>query len=145
LIERLGTGPVALDTACFIYFIEEDPTFLPQVEPVFAAIAAGRIAAVTSALTLLEVLVIPYRAGDMALASRYEDILTRSAGLRTVDLDRSHLRAAAHLRAVHQGLRTPDALQIATALGARCTALLTNDRALPAVAGLPVVQLSTDR
>jgi predicted nucleic acid-binding protein len=142
LIERVGSGPVALDTACFIYFIEEHPRYLPKVEPIFAAVAAGRMHAVTSALTLLEVLVVPYRAGDHGLAGRYEQLLTRSRGLRVVDLYRTQLRVAAQLRAVHTRLRTPDALQMAAALSARCGALITNDRELPAVAGLRVLQLS---
>ncbi len=41
LIEELGSGPVALDTAIFIYFIEEHPIYLPLLEPVFQAIDAG--------------------------------------------------------------------------------------------------------
>jgi hypothetical protein len=32
----------------------------------------------TSALTLLEVMVVPYRAGNTALAERYEHLLMRS-------------------------------------------------------------------
>jgi hypothetical protein len=49
----LGHGPVALDTAVFIYFIEEHPRFLPVVEPVFSAVAGARLEAITSGITLL--------------------------------------------------------------------------------------------
>ena len=42
LIADLGRGPVGLDTAVFIYFIEEHPRFFPVVAPVFSAVAAGR-------------------------------------------------------------------------------------------------------
>jgi predicted nucleic acid-binding protein len=136
----IGRGPIALDTAIFIYFIEEHPRFFPLVEPIFAGIDTARWEAVTSGLTLLETLVVPYRAGDAALAERYEALLTRSRGLRLVELDRSILRAAAQLRAVAR-VATPDALQLAAALSARCTAYLTNDRALPRVPGLRVLQL----
>ena len=76
LIEDIGSGPVGLDTAIFIYFIEEHPRFLPVVEPLFVAIDAGPLEGVTSGLTLLETLVVPYRAGDTALADRYEALLT---------------------------------------------------------------------
>lgn len=141
LIERLGAGPVALDTACFIYFIEEHRGYVEVLEPVFAAMSGGRLQAVTSALTLLEVMVVPYRAGDAALAERYELLLTRSRGLRLVDLDRGQLRAAAQLRAVHKTLRTPDALQVAAGLSTGCATLITNDRRYPSVPGLRVVQL----
>src|SRR5262245_60287834 len=115
LIEELGRGPVGLDSAIFIYLIEEDRTFLPLVETVFAAIDAGRLAGVTLALTLLEVLVVPYRHQNEALARRYEALLTRSRNLRLAGLDLPLLRAAAALRAAI-GLKTPDALQLAAAL-----------------------------
>ena len=141
LIARLGKGPVALDTAIFVYLIEAHPRFLPAVAEIFGAIDAGRLAAATSALTLLEVLVVPFRTGNLALAQNYEEILSRSRGLRLVEIDRSILRTAAGLRASHPKLRTPDALQLATALAVRATAFVTNDRELPKVPGLAIVQL----
>ncbi len=135
----LGRGPVAVDTVGFIYFIEEHPKFMPLVLELFSAAAAGRREIVTSALTLLEVLVVPYRAGTASLADRYEALLTRSRGL-VVDIDRAQLRAAAQLRARYR-VRTPDALQLAAALSYRCATFVTNDRAIPAIPGLNVVQL----
>jgi predicted nucleic acid-binding protein len=140
LIEDLGGDAIALDTAPFIYFIEEHPVFGPVVEPIFIDVDRGVREVVTSALTLLEVLVVPFRAGDLALAGRYEDLLGRSRGVRLVDLDRDLLRAAAHLRA-GQRLRTPDALQVAAALSAGCTCFVTSDRTIPAIPGLRVLRL----
>lgn len=140
LIEDLGRGPIALDTVVFIYFIEEHPRFLPLVDPLFSNVEMGRIEAVTSTLTLLETLVVPYRAGNASLAARYDALLTRSRGVRLVDLDRVQLRAAAQLRAVY-GVRTPDALQLAAALSSGCSAFVTNDRTLPDIAGLRILQL----
>jgi predicted nucleic acid-binding protein len=139
LLER---GRVALDTALFIYFIEEHPGFLPVVEPIFRAIDSGRLEGVTSALTLLETLVVPYRTGDDALAARYETLLTRSRGLRLVEIDRACLRRAARLRDAHR-LRAPDAIQLAAALARRSSLFVTNDRDLPRVPGIDIVQLSS--
>jgi len=48
---------VGLDTAPLIYFIEENPSYLPRVRPFFEAIDRGDIQVVTSVLTLTEVLV----------------------------------------------------------------------------------------
>lgn len=141
LIEDVGPGPVGIDTAPFIYLIEEHPRFLPVVIPVFEAIQGGRLRAATSSLTLMEVLVVPYRAGNLDLASAYEELLTRSGGLGVIDVDPPILRAAAHLRARYPSLRTPDALQLAAALAARCTTFLTNDRRLPDLPGLRVLSL----
>lgn len=136
----VGAGPVALDTAPFIYFIEDHPRFGPLVERLLVDADRGARLVVTSALTLLEVLVVPYRAGDVALAERYEAILSRSRGVRLVEVDHAQLRTAAQLRATYR-VRTPDALQLAAALTQRCTAFVTNDRAMPRVPGLKVLQL----
>jgi predicted nucleic acid-binding protein len=141
LTEVLGPGPVAVDTAVFIHLIEEHPVFLAAVRSLFARADRGETEIVTSAVTLLEVLVVPYRSGNEALAARYEAILTRSRGIRLVELDRVQLRTAAQLRARY-GPRTPDALQLAAALTTRCSALVTNDRRLPPVPGLRIVQLA---
>lgn len=140
LMDDIGNGPVGLDTAIFIYFIEAHPRFLPLLEPVFTAIDAGSIEGVTSDVTLLETLVDPYRANDIPLAERYEAILTRSRGIRLIEVRRAVIRTAAQLRA---GLRmkTPDALQLAAALAAHCTTFLTNDRELPPVSGPRILQL----
>lgn len=140
-MKTLGAGPVALDTSLFIYLIEESPEWLPLVLSIFASAANGERVLVTSELTLLEVLVVPYRTGDLSLAERYEALLTRSRGLTMVNIERNQLRAAAQLRARYK-IKTPDALQIASALTARCSTFLTNDRRLPQIGGLRVVQLS---
>jgi predicted nucleic acid-binding protein len=39
------------------------------------------------------------------------------------------------------GVKTPDSLQLAAATSAGCTAFLTNDRSIPAIRGLRVLQL----
>lgn len=142
LIDDIGERPVGIDTAIFIYFIEEDARYISTIAPLFEAADAGEIEIVTSALTLLEVLVVPYRAGNIALAERYEAVLTRGRGIRMIDLSRDHLRSAAQLRA-STGVATPDALQLAAALTARCSAFVTNNRRLPSSPDLKVLQLSS--
>ena len=142
LIADLGPGAAAVDTAIFIYLIEEEPRFLPHILPVFEEADEGKRELVTSALTLLEVLVVPYRAGNTQLAERYELLLTRSRGIRMTELSRDQLRAAAQLRAA-TGAKTPDALHLVSALTAGCKTFLTNDRRLPRVPGLRVIQLSS--
>jgi predicted nucleic acid-binding protein len=118
LTADLGRGRTGIDTSVFIYFMEEDPRFLPLIEPLFRDADEDRRELVASALTLLEVMVVPYRAGNEALAERYEQLLTRSRGLLL------------------------DALRLAAALTAGCTTFLTNDRRIPAVSGIRVLQLA---
>jgi predicted nucleic acid-binding protein len=140
LIESIGRGPVALDSAPFIYFIERHARYLSILRPLFQRIHAGELLAVASTLTVLETLVVPYRLDDLDLAGRYEAILTQSEGLTLVPIDLQLLRSAAKIRAV-TSVHTPDALHFTTAIATRCTAFVTNDRRLPSFPGLAVLQL----
>ena len=142
LITDLAGGNVGVDTAAFIYFIEEHPKFLPLILPLFREANEGKRTLVTSALTLLEVLVVPYRAGNRSLAERYEALLTRGRGIRLVALSHDQLRAAAQLRAA-TNVKAPDALQLAAAIGSGCATFVTNDRRLPSISGLRIVELSS--
>jgi predicted nucleic acid-binding protein len=139
-LSDLGKGPVAVDTSIFVYFIEEHPLYLPLVDPLFEAIDSGAIEAVTSSLTLLEVLVVPFRTGNATLVKRYETLLSRSEGLQLIDLDRDFLRSVAQVRAVTRA-KTPDAMQLAAAIAAGCPVFLTNDNRIAAIPGLRLVQL----
>lgn len=142
LIHDVGPGNIAVDTGPFIYFIEEHPQFLPLILPLFREADAGKRNLTTSALTLLEVLVTPYRAGNRSLAERYEALLTRGRGVRLVEISHEQLHAAAQLCAA-TGVKTPDALQIVAAISTGCTSFVTNDRRLPPIPGLRVVELSS--
>jgi predicted nucleic acid-binding protein len=88
----------------------------------------------------MEVLVVPYRFGNAALADRYESLLTNSRGLRFIEIDRRLLKAATQLRAMLK-FKPPDAIQMAAALVGDCKWFLTNDRRIPAVPGLRIIQL----
>lgn len=86
-IEQLQGQLVGLDTAPLIYFVEENPEYVNVVDTFFNSIAAGELRVVTSVITLLEVMVHPYRRNDESLALRYRDILLNSEGLTTLPLN----------------------------------------------------------
>jgi predicted nucleic acid-binding protein len=142
LTDAVGDGPLGLDTAIFIYFIEQHRVYAPVLARLFQHLERERLQIVTSALTLLEALVVPYRSGDEILARKYEAILTNGKGLTLVAIDTPLIRLAAQIRAT-TSVRTPDALQLASALSARCTAFLTNDKRLSSLPNLAVLQLDT--
>jgi predicted nucleic acid-binding protein len=142
LFAELGDDPVALDTVIFIYFVARHPRFYPLVRQLFERIARGELKVVTSALTLHETLIVPYRKGDRALASRYEAIVTQNRAVRFVEVTRYQHRSAALVRAVTR-VKTADSFHIAAALTNGCKTFLTNDRVLPTIRGLRVLQLSS--
>jgi predicted nucleic acid-binding protein len=113
---------------------------LPLLLPFFEAVERGDLEVVTSTLTLTEVLVHPYRNGNESLAERYFRMLLNARNLRTIALSPAIAAEAARMRAAYQ-LKTPDAIQLATAKAERATAFLTNDTALAAIPGLRLVVL----
>jgi predicted nucleic acid-binding protein len=62
-----GVKRLAVDTAPIIYFIEENPKYLTLMDEVFERIATGSLTAITSAITLTEVLTHPLRLGNEEL------------------------------------------------------------------------------
>lgn len=140
-VEDLVGKTVAVDTAPLVFYIEDHPEHADRLEPFFQAVVAGRVAMVTSVVTLLEVLVHPLRRGDEALAHAYNDFLLASSGVTTVAVDAAIAQAAAELRCGSR-LKTPDAIHVATALVRKADLFLTNDRDFGASAPLPILRVT---
>jgi predicted nucleic acid-binding protein len=129
---------LALDTPAFIYHLESHPVYAPRLLPIFEHIERGRCQAVTSTLTFLEVLVQPYRSGDDERRVALSALLASFPGMTWMALDLPVADRAAALRARYR-LRSPDAIQLATALQASADVFLTNDRDLRRVVEVPVL------
>ena len=138
-IDELRGQVVGLDTAPLIYFVERKQPYVDTVRPFFAALTAGEFRAVTSILTLSEVLVQPMNHNDTPLVDRYQDIILHTPGLVTMRVSRRIAERAAAIRAAHRRVRLPDAVQLATALVGRADFFLTNDIALPSLPGLKML------
>jgi predicted nucleic acid-binding protein len=136
-----GVSRLAIDTSPFIYFIERHPDFIDVVRELFRRIDSGMLTGCTSMVTLVEVFTKPFQAGNPTLQREYQDLLLHSRNLATVSIGAVIAEEAARLRATQQ-LRTPDALQIATAIQQGCQAILTNDHRLRHASGIQVLVLS---
>ncbi len=126
---------VLVDTAPWIYLLQDHPDFAPRFDGLFIDAAEGRIQLALSTITLAEVLTGPLKAGETALAKRYEKALT---SYQVVPLSAAVASLAADLRAQYK-LKLPDAVQLATALDIGAAALVTHDRDFSAVKGLPIL------
>jgi predicted nucleic acid-binding protein len=131
---------IGLDSAIFIYHFEEHPRYKALCTEVFDLMEAGAIKAVTSTVTLVEVLVQPLAKGEQELYSRYEQYLRFGPALTLRSLDPDLALRAAQLRARHQ-IRTPDAIQIAASIEFGARLFLTNDDRLRRVTEIEVVVL----
>jgi predicted nucleic acid-binding protein len=139
-LDDLDGRVVGLDTTPLIYFLEARSPHYPLVRAFFRKADRGDFSVVTSMVTVLEVLVHPWRTGNTALATRYRNILLRNANLATIPLSAAIADRAANLRARYN-LSTPDAVQVATALTEGASHFLTNDARLARVSDIRVLVL----
>ena len=128
-IADLQGKTVGVDTSPFIYFIEKHPRYASAFRPFFEAVDRGEIHVVTSAVTLSNCSCTRFDAAISScppvqrypaqLAEHRHDIRDTGCGA-----------TAAELRAQHN-LKTPDAIQLATATDQRAAVFLTSDRDFP--------------
>jgi predicted nucleic acid-binding protein len=128
-LPRIGGQLLALDTMVFVYHLQAHPRYAGATTTILDALEKNTATAVASVISLLEVLVHPYRKGHAELARRYRSLLAGLPGLRFVPLDEEIADLAARLRA-EQGLGAADAAVVATAVQAGATLFVTNDRRL---------------
>jgi predicted nucleic acid-binding protein len=89
---------------------------------------------------MTELLVQPYREGDEQLANDFYGLLSTYPNLDWIAPNLEIAEIAARIRALHR-LRTPDALQAATAVHSQATGLITNDAVFERVEGFRTLVL----
>ena len=136
----LKSHKVGVDTMIFIYAFEEHPGYLVPLRNFFRNVEKGETEAVTSTISIIECLVQPYRRKDFALAARYMVLFRNFPHLSIIPMTDDVAERAAFLRA-HYNLKTPDAIQVATAFVSGCHAFLTNDETLASIEGINIVVL----
>ena len=126
---------VLVDTAPWIYVLEDHPVWASQFVGLFEAAELGRFQLALTTVTLAEVLAGPFKAKQTALAKRYEKALNH---YQVVPLTAQVAALAAQLRGQYR-LKLPDAVQLASALDIGAAALVTHDRDFSKVLDFPVL------
>lgn len=131
-----------IDANVFIYALEGFPAYEAICREFLSALENGRIAGVTSELTLAEVLVHPLMHGRHDIAQAYRELLTQAPNLGLVPISREILEASAAIRAALRS-RLPDAIHVATAKALACDALITGDKSMRVPPELAMVTLDS--
>lgn len=130
---------IFFDANVIIYQVEGSANFHDRVLKTVEELLRKhpRACFAVSRLSVLECLVKPVREGSTAAIERYRAFFA-ARGLQVVDISGQVIETALLLRA-QQGLRTPDAIQAASALSLNGPVVfLTGDKAFGKVAGLSV-------
>lgn len=109
-----GISSLAIDTSPFIYYVESNPNYIERMDAIFQLVNVD-IQFITSVITLTEVLVMPFSTNQIYFEQEYREMLLNAEHITSIEVSSSIAELAARLRAKYR-LRTPDAIQIATAL-----------------------------
>ena len=132
---------IGLDTMVFIYHIEDYSEYAVLTEGIFDEVENGHLKAVTSIVTILEILVKPKKEGNLMAVNYYKDLIMTFPNLQVLNVDINVSDKASDLRAKY-GIKTPDAIQIATAIVSGADYFITNDERLKLVSDINVLLLN---
>jgi len=131
---------IGLDTCMFIFEVEENLKYIEIVHPIFRWLEKPESYGITSTVSMLELLVHPYRRSDLDTVNKFYALLSTYPNLHWVELTLPVADAAARLRAEFN-LKTPDAIQAASAMSLQATGFISNDPAFKRLNTLDVLIL----
>ena len=120
---------VFLDTAPFIYLLDENERYLKQMQSLFNHFTASGIRMVTSVITAEEYLVFPLRGNNIGKINVFFEFCS-DCGIELVPISLDTAVKAAAIRAKYAHFKSMDALQLAAAVTMGCDVFLTNDKQL---------------
>ncbi|MEW8997240.1 MAG: type II toxin-antitoxin system VapC family toxin [Thermoanaerobacter sp.] len=131
---------VSLDANLFIYLMEKNKKYLPPAKTIFEKIQKGQAYGVTSSIVYAEILSKPMQERNQTLVDMYRVFLSTFPNLYIKDVDKNVSIIAAELRA-NYGLKTPDAIYLATGVVEKADFFITNDLKLKNVKEINVITL----
>lgn len=140
LNELMGQS-VYIDANIFIYFLDGQESFLSMVTPFLEAVLNGEIIGYTGDAVLAEVMVHPYKFGNLATIDRFKAFFAQEDFLSILTHDSKAFDLASQLSGT-KGMKLVDSLHMATALQAGCTYMLTHDKGMKSVDGIRIIRLS---
>jgi len=141
LIEKLKGKRVYLDTNIFIYVIEGSNQYQKIIGELIKSILQNEFETHTSYITLTEILPPLVKRGDRDIISGTIEFIRDKGGVHLSSANEEICLQAGFLRG-ELGMKTPDALHVATALNQDCSLFLTNDAGIRVPKNMQRVLLS---
>lgn len=132
---------IYFDTTPLIYFLDDEKPFSDKVASFIFNHQDDTDFYLTSTITDTEYLVFPYKMEDMRKIWLYKKFLA-DFNFQIVESNRAITQQAAQLRAKYPGLKSMDAIHLATSIFCGCDIFLTNDEQLRQVTEANVVLVS---
>jgi predicted nucleic acid-binding protein len=137
---ELGPFRLYLDSNVFIYAAEGSEEIAEPLERLFGLLRAKSGVAVTSELTLAEVL----PKADVLQRRYYLSLIAWSGVIELQPVSRDILIEAASYRRIAGMPKLPDAIHVVTAVRSRCSRMLSSDRNMKLPDGISLVDASPE-
>jgi len=131
---------VGLDAMIFIYHFDQRQPYYPLTLRIFELLEQKTFEAITSMMSPIEVLSHPPLEKELEKLKSFHDFFLRERGLKICEVDFEIADSAAYLRRKYR-LRTPDAIQLATAMKNEAELFITNDDRFRKVPSFPILLL----
>jgi len=126
------------DTAPFIYFFENNSRYVHKLSSLLDTLYTENAYITTSLITYIEITTVPAKANDEKTLAKYRQFFTNSARLSIQPMNLTVAEETVKFRACYN-LKTPDAIQLASASYCGADYVITNDRDWQRVEELAVV------
>ena len=132
---------IFVDTAPFIYLIENNPEFGEKVKSYISEMLREGGILKTSVITLMEFGVKPMKEDRLDVIIKFEELLEK-LNIEIIDIDKEIATESYKLRAKYEFLKGMDALQIGTAIKNECMKFVTNDKKLSKIKEIEIVLIT---
>ncbi len=129
---------IFFDTAPFIYYFEDNPDYGQLINQLLSSIYKNNSSFVSSYITYIELITKPKQLGRDDIVAKYRDYFTNSDNLSIYPLNLMVSEKVAEIR-THYHFKTPDAIQIATAIICGADYIITNEKAWKKITEIPVL------
>jgi len=141
--ELLAKGKIIfIDTAPFIYHFENSEKYSPLTKVLFSELDKNSVRAITSVITLTEIITKPFQIGNREVVEKYIAYFRSGKNLVVHPINENIAIIAGELRGKYPSIKSIDALQLGTALFLEAKIFVTNDFQLEQIKEIEVVVLA---
>lgn len=141
--KQLKNKLIALDSMVFIYLIEQTDPYFPICKKILHFGESGQTKIISSIISVLESLSPPKYIFHPEVQREITNFFENTTGLSIFPVDKQVCLEASRLRRENPGLKTPDSIQLATAIVHQANIFISNDGRL-AKLDLPIKIIPLD-
>ena len=128
--KRIKGKRVYVDTNILIYLFEGFLEYRHLIQEIADCVDNDEITLLTGEITIAEIMVMPFKKNDSRLINLYTTALNDTDFIYLIPTTQNIYLKTAFLRATFKSMKTPDAIQVASAIEGEADIFITNDKGI---------------